>query len=156
MHRQLIFAVVAWFLVNVSAQSQERDARPILTAMELAYPSSEVPALFSVGSASSVFSEEPEDRMWSADMEAQILLLFAQAQEQGLVVRRTDVECRSSSCALLLVHAVPTAAVRDLTASLRETLDFAEVSTSEKMIPMMQGSAVNFMLGYSEIVLLGK
>jgi hypothetical protein len=87
-------------------------------------------------------------------MEASILLQLDKAREQGLLLRRADVECRSTACALLLVHATPAAAVRDLTNTLRQSLGFAGISTAEKNIPLVKDGSTSFILGYAEIVLM--
>ena len=149
------------------ALSQNMTMREIFQQAEIAYPSSQALALFSPESASSDYAGEPEDRNWAATMEARILEQIELERSEGLIVRRIDVECRSSTCAVLLLHATSNGSpgtVRDLTQSLRENLGFAGVSTAEKLIPLMttvpadvSGRAVQsqFISGYVEIVLLG-
>lgn len=136
--------------------AQGNEAREILTSAELVYPSSEIPGLFSAGTTSSRFAGEPEDRAWASDMEAQILLKIQQAREQGLIYRRADVECRSTMCAVLLVHAAPTQAVKDLTMFFRDSLGFTASNTSDKNLPLQRDGLTKFILGHSEIVLVRK
>jgi len=146
---RIVFAVLISLLFEAVAIAQDLSAREVLALAEFSYPSADVPPLFSEGT-----TEEPEDRIRSADMEAQILLEVSEAQAQGLVLRRTDVECRSSSCTLLLVHAAPASAVKDLIAALRENLGFGAVGTSEKVVPISRNGKSQLVLGYSEIVLV--
>ena len=151
---RIVFASLISLLFQVGVAAQDISPREVLAMAEFSYPSADVPSLFAPGTASAAFSEEPEDRRWSADMEAQILLEVSEAQTQGLVLRRADVECRTSSCALLLVHASPTSAVKDLIAALRENLDFGAVGTSDKNVPIARNGTTQFVLGHSEIVLV--
>jgi hypothetical protein len=38
-------------------------------------------------------------------MEARILEVVEAERDQGLLIRRAEVECRTSTCALMLIHA---------------------------------------------------
>jgi hypothetical protein len=99
-------------------------------------------------------------------MEARILEEIERELNEGLVVRRTDVECRSTTCAVLLVHATNNGtdgSIQDLAESFRERLGFVGVSRSDKLIPIQfvvetdPGQTVtttSFVSGYVEIVLV--
>lgn len=162
----LPLALIATLLPGL-ALCQNMTTREILTAAEIALPSSRAPAPFSPESTSADFAAEIEDRNWAPSMEARIIEEIDKARAAGLIVRRTDVECRSSTCAVLLVHATGNgsgASVRQLTQSLRENLLFAALRTADKQIPLQytvasgpnQGrTGTQFISGYTEIVLVG-
>lgn len=147
-------------LLNLPAFGQELSSREFLAMAERVYPDSKAPDLFGAGSASSMFAGEPEDPRWSSEMEARILVALEQERNQGLLFRRAEVECRTATCALLLIHAQNRAdgSVGDLIKSLRESFGFSGVSVSEKEIPMQVTTAkgftkTQFMLGYVEVLL---
>jgi hypothetical protein len=141
-------------LLHGTASAQgEVDRLQTLAAAELAYPSSEVPPLFSPGSASSRFAQEVENRAWSAEMEARIVLEIDKARDGGLLLRRSDVACRSTTCAILLVHATPGSAVNDLTNVLRDSLGFGGLSVASREVPLVRNGTAWFILGHTEIVL---
>jgi hypothetical protein len=149
------------------AFSQQASVREILTESEYSYPSAKAPVPFSPDSAASGYAAEPEDRFWSPAMEARILEEVEKERSQGLVVRRADVECRSSTCVVLLVHATSNGSegtMSDLIDNLKQNLGFASVSTAERAIPLVlnDGSdttrsarSSTFVSGYFEIVLVG-
>jgi hypothetical protein len=167
----LLSITLTALLLPCSAFAQERSARELLAAAEFAYPSAKVPALFSPESPTSAYAAEPEDPYWSPEMEARILEAIEQERARGLVVRRTDVECRSSTCAVLLVHAISNrseGSVQGLIDTLRQDLGFVGVTTAEAEIPLQfveEGEAADgvvrrvvkttFVSGYVELVLSG-
>jgi len=148
------------------APSQEISLHEFFSKVEYSYPAAKAPAPFSAESAGSRYSAEPEDRFWSPEMEARILEEIEKERSEGLVVRGTEVECRSSTCTVVLVHATSNGSegsVDDLTDKLREGLGFQSVSTAEAQIPLQlqvdtdEGPRVTttFVQGYVEIVLIG-
>jgi hypothetical protein len=153
-------------LLPCTLSAQVTSLQDIFTKAESAYPSSSAPALFGPGSAAAEYSAEVEDKTWAPAMEARILEEIERERNEGLVVRRTDVECRSTTCAVLLVHATNNGtdgSIQDLAESFRERLGFVGVSRSDKLIPIQfvvetdPGQTVtttSFVSGYVEIVLV--
>lgn len=147
-------------LVNLPALGQELTSGEFLAMAERVYPDYKAPDLFGEGSASSMFAAEAEDPVWSSEMESRILVALEQERKQGLILRRAEVECRTSTCALLLIHARNSAdgSIGDLVKSLRESLGSTGVSVSEKQIPMQVATSegytkTQFMFGYVELLL---
>jgi hypothetical protein len=155
--------LMAW-LLHSQASAQLSSALEILTEAERVFPDAKVPELFGPGAASASYAEEAEDRNWSADMEARILAAVEQERDQGLIIRRAEVECRTSTCALLLIHAAnrEEGTIADLKTTLRDSLGFSGVSMTSKEIPMVRGEPTAsggrttwFMSGYVELILFG-
>ena len=156
-------------LIAMSVQSslvaQEDELVEILAAAELAYPDAKAPELFGPGSASEAYAFEPEDPDWSAEREARILAAVDVERERGLIFRRAEVECRSSTCALILIHATGRGdgSVGGLATRLRDSLGFAGMTLSEVEVPVQRtvrsGTSSRtrtwFLKGYSEILLSG-
>lgn len=140
------------------------SAEEILADAERAYPESAIPALFGPGSDSERFAVELEDPSWSIGMEEKIHAEIAKEQERGLVLRRSDVQCRTTTCAMLLVHAASRGegSVEHLLASLKEQFNFAGVSRSGREIPLHvreeteTGEVIRtwFMSGHVEVLLM--
>jgi hypothetical protein len=86
-------------------------------------------------------------------MEARIVLEIDKARDGGLLLRRSDVACRSTTCAILLVHATPGSAVNDLTNVLRDSLGFGGLSVASREVPLVRNGTAWFILGHTEIVL---
>jgi hypothetical protein len=136
----------------------------ILASAEAAYPEAGIPNLFAPGSSSEAFASEIDDPSWSADMEGRIRAEIEKEQEKGLVLRRADVQCRATTCAMLLVHAADRGegSVGRLIASLRKDFGFAGVNQSLKEIPIQQrevtedGVSVRtwFVKGHVEVLLM--
>jgi len=149
-------------LIHMSASAQTGDPSEILAEAERVYPESKAPALFAPGSGSAPYAVEPEDEIWAPETESRILAELQQERDQGLIIKRAEVECRSSTCALLLIHVANRAegSVDDLADALRRNLRFAGVSQTSTRIPMQERTGDGrrttwFMLGYVEIVLTG-
>jgi hypothetical protein len=160
----LLFALLA-LLLHRFAFGQDLAPQEILAEAERVYPDSKVPALYGPGTASYSFAGEVEDREWSSEMESKILMNVEFEQRNGLVLRRAEVECRTSTCAILLIHAAERGegSVGNLISSLRDTYGFTGVTTSGIEIPMTIDAQVEerravrtwFMYGYAEVVLTG-
>ena len=118
------------------AFAQSTTPRDLLAAAELIYPDSLAPRPFAPGSASALYAGEAEDRNWSADTEAGILEAVEIERERGLVIRRVEVECRTATCAVLLIHAADRSdgSVGHLIETLKGTFGFTGVSRSAKEI----------------------
>lgn len=81
--------------------------------------------------------------------------------------RKADVECRTSTCDVMLVHTASNGSegsVADLVASLRQALGFVTTRTDVKQIPLQftddseptrRVIRTIFASGYHEIVLMG-
>jgi hypothetical protein len=139
------------FLLPFQGSTQEDLRHDALAAAEFTWPSSKAPSLFGPDSISSRFAAEGEDRFWSPVMESRILAEIERAREDGLVLRQTDVECRTSTCALLLIHATPQSAVNDLASSLGAALGLTEVDRAATSIPL--GNELGMAFAYVELVL---
>jgi hypothetical protein len=140
------------------------SAEEILADAERAYPESRIPVLFGPGSDSAAFAAEVDDPSWSGDMEERIYAEIANEQARGLVLRRSDVQCRATTCAMLLVHVADRGegSVGHLVDTIRQQFGFAGLSQSSKEIPLQfseeteSGVVVRtwFLNGYVEVLLM--
>ncbi len=165
MHTRSVLSLLAIFgLLHSPVLAQEMSPGELLEEARRVYPADDIPEPFSPGSASSRFSQEPVDPQWSPDMESRIRAAVAQEEEQGLIVGRVEVECRTSTCVLLLVHATDRlgGSMSNLKRSLREPLGFYTLLEYQKNIPIAIGNQEQsgrarhfFVAGQLEIVLTG-
>lgn len=166
LRQRIAIALTAAVLPGL-AFAQQASLREFFAESEYSFPSATAPVPFGPDSAASRYAAEPEDKFWSPAMEARILEEIEKERSQGLVMRRTDVECRSSTCVVLLVHATSNGSegtLSDLTDNLKQRLGFASISTAERSIPLVlgdegdatgSGRSSTFVSGYFEIVLIG-
>lgn len=160
------FAVAAFAAALVAActaYAQETDAGSLIAAAERSFPESKIPALFGPGSLSAAFAEEAEDPSWSSATEERILDEIASQYADGLRYKRAQVECRTSTCVLLLSYVAPPqrtdASVRSLRESLREEVGFASAIASQKTVMVQTQDVGSTMIrttpvsAYVEIVL---
>lgn len=159
--QQSVTVSLATLLLSQAVPAQDEPSGDLLAAAEAAYPAAGAPTLFGSGSISAAFAGEPKDPVWATATEARIFEAIAREREEGLVFRRADVECRYSTCAILLVHAANEGegSISKLVDAIRDRLGFQGTNWSEKQIPVPvagdAGSAVKmrFIMGHVEVVL---
>ena len=98
-----------------------------------------------------VRTERDRERKGRSGMRETMIAEVERARQEGLVLRQTNVECRTSTCALLLIHATPQAAVNDLANSLGEALGLAEVDRAATLISLSNELGMAF--AYIELIL---
>jgi hypothetical protein len=123
-------------IVACSALAQETDSASLLAAAERSFPESKIPVLFGPNALSSAFAAEADDPAWSAETESRILDEVARQYAGGLRYKRAQVECRTSTCVLLLAYVMAgtDGSVRTLEESLRKEIGFASAIKSEKTV----------------------
>jgi hypothetical protein len=147
-------------LIQAPAFAQDSDLVEFLAHAERVFPESKAPRPFGAGSLSSAYSTEAVNSAWSADMEARIFAEIDRARDNGLRLRRAEVECRTNTCAVLLVHATGSGegTVRNLLKSFRSTLGFGGVTKEEASVPLQYSTPdgvtrTSFMSGYVDVLL---
>jgi hypothetical protein len=125
-------------IVACSALAQETDSASLLAAAERSFPESKIPVLFGPNALSSAFAAGADDPAWSAETESRILDEVARQYAGGLRYKRAQVECRTSTCVLLLAYVMAQkgmdGSVRALEESLRKEIGFASAIKSEKTV----------------------
>jgi hypothetical protein len=116
---------------------------------QASFPDSSIPGLFSPDSAASRFAQEPADPVWSSSTEG---LIRAEIEKAGVpALRRVEVECRTSVCAILYVFSDTSNKAKQkldsVTSTLRETAGFNAVELAMSDVPVAGAG------GYAEVVL---
>lgn len=146
--RTLLATCLIGIVLQLPAVAQQESGSASPPSGQAGFPESGIPVLFTDGSISSRFAGEAMDSTWSAATEALIRSEISKETWPELV--RTDVQCRTSVCAVLFVFGSSqyNRRIDNIVRALRKGGGFGDVEKSQETVPVP--AAIS---GYAEVLL---